>query len=249
MTRCERSDQFREAELAGLDMSRATFREVDLSGVRMRGVLLTGADIDGDIRGLRLNGVEVAPLVEAELDRQHPERTQLRPTTADGMRTAWAVVESFWAATMRRAGQLPEADLHRSVDGEWSFAETLRHLLFVTDAWFGHAVLGEARPFHPLGLPASFFSDVGELGVDPAARPVYADVVAARAGRVAAVRDFLAAATQEDLDRVRAQNPAPGWPPPQPRTAISCLHVLLNEEWAHHQFAIRDLAVIEAGAP
>ncbi|HET8660673.1 MAG TPA: DinB family protein [Micromonosporaceae bacterium] len=247
MTRYEGSDQFREAELVDVDMSRATFREVDLSGVRMRGVLLTGADIDGDIRGLRLNGVEVAPLVEAELDRRHPERAQLRPTTADGMRAGWAVVESFWAQTMRRAGRLPETDLHRSVDGEWSFAQTLRHLVFVTDAWFSHAVQGEARPFHPLGLPASFHAGAAELGVDLSARPSFADVAAARAGRVAAVRGFLAAATQADLDRVRPPNPAPGWPPPQPRTATSCLHVLFNEEWTHHQFAVRDLALIEAG--
>lgn len=247
MTRYEGSDQFREAELVDVDMSRAVFREVDLSEVRMRGVLLTGADIDGDIRGLRLNGVEVAPLVEAELDRRHPERAQLRPTTAGGMRTAWAVVESFWAATMQRAGRLPEADLHRSVDEEWSFAQTLRHLVFVTDAWLSHAVLGEARPFHPLGLPAAFHTGTEAYGVDTSAQPELADVVAARAERVASVRDFLAAATQADLDQVRPANPAPGWPPPQPRTAASCLRVILNEEWTHHQFAVRDLAVVEAG--
>jgi hypothetical protein len=111
-------------------------------------VLLTDADIDGDIRGLRINGVEVAPLVEGELDRLHPERTKLRPTTPAGMRAGWAVVESFWADTMQRAGALPETELHRSVNGEWSFTQTLRHLVFVTDAWLGHAVRhpGRARP-------------------------------------------------------------------------------------------------------
>lgn len=246
MTRYTGSDQFRGAHFVDLDMAQATFREVDLTGARMYGVLLTDADIDGDIRGLRVNGVEVAPLVEAELDRRHPERTQLRPTTADGARQAWAVVESFWAATMRRAGRLPEAELHRSVNDEWSFTQTLRHLVFVTDAWFSHAVRGEARPFHPLGLPAAFFTNVQAFGIDPAARPAFAEVAAVRAGRMAAVRDFLAAATQDDLDRVRAPNPAPGYPPPQSRTAIACLRVLLDEEWAHHQFAVRDLAVIEA---
>jgi len=104
------ADTFDNADLSG-----AVFREVNLTGVRMLGVVLRGADIDGDITGLRVNGVEVAPLIEAE------------------------------------------------------------------------------------------------------------------------------------LDRVREPNLAPGWPPPAPRTAIDCLHVIFNEEWTHHQFALRDLAIIDAG--
>ena len=119
-------------------------RDADFSGVRMRGVLLVGAEIDGVISGLTVNGVEVAPLVEAELDRRHPERLALRPTTADGAREALAVVLSLWAQTLN--GAAPYAD--RSVDGEWTLTETLLHLVFVVDAWFGHAVLGEPEPFH-----------------------------------------------------------------------------------------------------
>ncbi|HZN76655.1 MAG TPA: DinB family protein [Micromonosporaceae bacterium] len=233
-------------EFVDVDWSEALFREVNLTGARMRGVLLFNADIDGAINGLRINGVEVTPLIQAELDRLHPERTKLRPTTVDGMVPAWAVVESFWAATMRRAAALSPADLDRSVDGEWSFAQTLRHLVFVTDAWLGHAVLGERQPFHPLALPPSFIHHGADFGIDSAATPSYEEVVDARAGRMAMVREFLASATQEDLDRVREPNTAPGWPPPEARTATSCLHVLFNEEWAHHQFAIRDLTVIEA---
>lgn len=227
-------------------MSGTVFREVDLSGAKMTGVLLNGADIDGVIHGLTVNGVEVLPLVEAELDRRHPERVALRATTADGMRHAWTVVEDFWAATMRRAAGLTSAELDRSVNGEWSLLQTLRHLVFVTDAWFGHAVLGQARPFHPLGLPASFMSDVAGFGVDLAAAPSFAEVAAARAERLAQVRDFLGTATQDDLDRLRPANPAPGWPPPAERSASSCLRVVFNEEWAHHRFAVRDLDLIAA---
>lgn len=29
-------------------------------------------------------------------------------------------------------------------------------------------------------------------------------------------------------------------------TNLSCLHVILNEEWEHHRYAVRDLDVIEA---
>ena len=247
MTRYEASGEFRGAEFVDLDMTGARFREVDLSGVRMTGVMLINADLDGVIGGLRVNGVEVAPLIEAELDRQHPERTKLRPSTPDGMREAWAIVESFWAGTMRRAEALSDVDRHRSVDGEWSFADTLRHLVFATDSWLSHAILGEPHPFHPLALPPSFITDGDTFGIDSAAQPGYPEVVALRQERLAAVRDFLATVTQEELDRERSPNLAPGWPPPAARTATQCLRVILNEEWAHHQFAVRDLAAIEAG--
>jgi hypothetical protein len=57
----------------------------------------------------------------------------------------------------------------------------------------------------------------------------------------------VAGADQDDLDRVRGPNPEPGYPPPAPRTALSCLHVISAEEWEHHRFAVRDLDVISRG--
>lgn len=246
MTRYEATDDFRGAEFAGLDMSGTEFREVDLTGARMYGVLLTDADIDGAISGLKVNGVEVAPLVDAELNRLHPERAKLRATSPEGLREAWSEVESLWGATMRRARALPEAELYRSVNGEWSFTQTLRHLVFVTDAWFGRAVLGRDAPFHPIGLPASFTAEADGYGIDLAADPTFDQVAEVRAGRMAEVSAFLAEVTQGELDRVRDPVPGPGLPPPASRTAIECLHVLLNEEWEHHRFAVRDL---DAGAP
>jgi DinB superfamily/Pentapeptide repeats (8 copies) len=233
-------DELRGARFVDRDMSGAEFREVRLTGARMRGVLLDGADIDGDITGLRVNGVEVAPLVEAELDRRHPERVALRSTTVEGLREGWVLVEAFWAATTARAAALPDADRHRSVDDEWSFVQTLRHLVFVTDAWFSHAVLGEPRPYHPAGLGP----DLDVLALDRAATPSFEEMVAVRADRMRRVREFLAGAHQDDLDRVREPNPAPAYPPSRPRTALSCLRVVLNEEWEHHRFAVRDLDVI-----
>lgn len=132
---------------------------------------------------------------------------------------------------MQRARRLPEEDLHRSVNDEWSFTQTLRHLVFVIDSWFGHAVLGRPRPFHPLGLPPAFITDAHTYGV--------------RAERVAQVREFLSAVTQSDLDHLRGPNTAPGYPAPAARTATSCLQVIFGEEWEHHRFAVRDLAIIE----
>jgi hypothetical protein len=232
-----------------VDLSGAVFREANLSGVRMRGVLLFGADIDGAIDGLVVNGVEVGPLISDELDRRHPERTKLRPTDASGLREAWQVVESFWASTMSRALAMSEADRNRSVDAEWSFAQTLRHLVFVTDGWLGRAVLGEDPAFDPLGLPPSFVTDGESFGIDTQAQPDFAAVVAVREGRQAKVREFLASVTDDDLSRPLVSGPNAGWPPPVERNALECLLVILDEEWAHHRFAVRDLDALAATDP
>jgi hypothetical protein len=33
--------------------------------------------------------------------------------------------------------------------------------------------------------------------------------------------------------------------PENPETLLSCLYVLLNEEWEHHRYAVRDLDAID----
>lgn len=75
----------------------------------------------------------------------------LRPTTPEEAQAAWAAVEEEWAKTVARA-QAPEAKLSESVNGEFSFLETLRHLVFAMDNWFTAPIRGEA--FHPIGLPS-----------------------------------------------------------------------------------------------
>ena len=242
MTTHTDTTEFRGAQFVDIDMSGSVFREVDLSEAQMHGVLLVGANIDGAIKGLRVNGVEVAPLIDAELNRLHPERLKLRPSTVEGLREAVETVAAFWATTIAAVGSRPAADLDRSVNGEWSFVETLRHLIFVTDYWFRKAVKGEAEPFHPLGLPASFMA---MDGLDLAARPTLETVVAVREARFAELREYAAAVSPADLDHERPTSPDQSWPPPGSRTPLSCLHVILNEEWTHRQFALRDLAVID----
>lgn len=245
MTRYVRQSGFEGAEFVDLSMAGAGFREVDLSGARMYGVVLFNADIDAAINGLRINGVEVAPLIEAELDRRHPERLRLRPTTPETMRDAVDVIEGLWQATVQRASALPEEAAHRSVNGEWSLAETLRHTIFVVDAWYGHAVALRPNAFHPIGRPASFTTNGADFGIDEAADPTLGEVLAVRAERLADLRAYLAEVTQEELDRVRGPNTAPGCPPPGERTAVKCLQVIFSDEWAHVQFANRDLALLE----
>lgn len=133
----------RGATFDNVDLTGARFRNVDLSGALIRGALLVDVDLSGEIENLRVNGVDVVPLVEAELNRRHPDRVKLWATDAAGFREAWRVVQRGWPAAIARARRLEPALLHERVDGEWSFVETLRHLVFATDAWVRRALLGD----------------------------------------------------------------------------------------------------------
>ena len=237
----------RGAEFVRADLSGSRFRLAELAGVVMRGVNLEGADIDGWLDGLRINGVEVGPLVEAELARRDPGRALRHAANPAGLRAAWAVLEATWAAAYDRVAAMPEGTADLSVDGEWSFAQTLRHLVFATDGWLRLAVLDEDHPFHPLGLPFTEFLDyASRLDVDLNATPSYQEVLEVRAGRVAMVRDFIASATAQRLAEV---NGAPPWEGDQRLPVLTCLRVIFDEEWEHYRFAVRDLDLIEAGSP
>lgn len=235
--------EFVEADLAG-----ARFVRSDLSGVVMRGVIIDGGEIeapwllDGDAR-LLVNGVDVAPLVDAELDRRFPGRGQRRAADPDGLRAAWDALQAAWDAALARAARLPEGTVDESVDGEWSFAQTVRHLVFAIDAWLGRAVLGIEQPFHPLGqtIPESAEDGV-DLSLFVTGTPPYADVLAAFADRAAMVSRFLAGVPAERLDEERP-NP---WAPDYPETVRACLHTILEEGWEHLRYAVRDLDTIAA---
>jgi hypothetical protein len=244
------SDDLRGAEFVDADLSGARFRRADLSGVVMRAVDVRGADIDAPwlFRGegfLRVNGVDVIPLVEAELNRRFPGRAERRATDPDGLRAAWAALERTWSATLERVAAMPAGTVDVSVDGEWSFAQTLRHLVMATDTWLGRAILNIERPFHPIGEPnAEYETDGNDMSVFATVRPSYAEVLEVRAGRVAMVRDFIATVRADELAAAR-KNP---WAPEYPETILSCLHVILREEWEHHRYAVRDLDTIEAAS-
>lgn len=232
------------AEFRHVDLSRATFRHVDLSGVVMRDVDLVDVRIDGDLRNVVINGVDVAPLVEAELDRRDPGRVRMRPIDPEGFREAWDLVERLWAGTVERARSLDPALLHESVDGEWSFIETLRHLVFATDAWIRRGVLGDPAPWDPLDLPWDQMPDTPGVPRDRDVRPSLDEVLALRHDRMGTVRRLVDAATEESLAAMTEAVEAPGWPPPRSFPVHECLLIVLNEEWCHRQYAERDLDVL-----
>lgn len=243
-----RSDDLQGAEFRNTDLRGARFVGADLSGVVMRGVDVQGADIDAPwlFDGesvLRVNGVDVIPFVEAELNRRFPGRAHRRAADPDGLRAAWATLERTWAAMLERVAAMPAGTVDVSVDGEWSFAQTLRHLVMATDVWLGRAILEIEQPFDPLGQPnGEYETDGNDMSVFTTITPSYPAVLEAREGRVAMVRDFLAVATSAEL-AVTRKNP---WNPEYPETSLSCLHVILAEEWEHHRYAARDLDAIEA---
>ncbi|MDQ4052591.1 MAG: DinB family protein [Actinomycetota bacterium] len=241
-------DDLSGAELQAVDLSNARFRGVDLTGVVMTGVELVDARIDGEIDHLLVNGVDVAPLVEAELDRRHPDRAKMRPTDPAGFREAWDIVERLWSDTVERARGLPPELLHVSVDGEWSFIETLRHLVFATDAWVRRAVLGDPSPWDPLDLPWDEMPDLKGIPRDRDARPSMDEVLALRRDRIGTVRTVVDGLTDESLDAHTEPVEDVGWPPPESFPVRECLLIVLNEEWHHRQFAERDLATLEADA-
>ena len=233
------------ARFDNVDLAGARFRNVNLHGVKMVDAVLADAELSGLIDGLKINGVEVAPLVKAELELRYPSRTALFATDPAGLQEACRSVELLWHVTVERARRLPEADLHERVDDEWSFTETLRHLVFVTDAWVGRVVMGDPQPFHPIGLPPTFVTDGEAYGIDPAAEPDLETVLDIRASRFALVARVTEQATPDELERVCEPNAAAGYPPETQHRVLDCIWTVLDEEWWHHQFATRDLQALE----
>ena len=246
-----RGKEFERADLTGarfttVSLNGATFRACDLNRVVMRGVDMVDTSIDGEIHGLVINGVEVAPLVEAELDRRYPTRPKFRPTSPDGFREAWDLNEGLWESTVARARRLPPENLHESVDGEWSFIQTLRHLAFATESWVGRCILGDPSPWHPLSLPWDQMGPRPGVPHDRDARPPLDDALALRLGAMAMMRRVVDSLTDPQLDSRTEPLVGPGWPDEgEVFTICKCLLIVLNEEWWHRRYAERDLAVLE----
>ena len=243
------SDDLQGSEFLDVDLRGARFVRSSLSGAVMRGVDVDQADIDAPwlLEGggsLLVNGVDVAPFVEAELNRRFPGRELRHARDPEGLREAWTEVERTWSATLQRAEAMPAGTVDVSVDGEWSFAQTLRHLVMATDKWLRGAVLGYGQPYHPAGQPNTEYETDGlDISVFSPAPPSYEEVLEVRAGRVAMVRDYLAGVTAGELGSTRKNPDDPSYE----ETVLACLHTILQEEWEHHRFAVRDLDAIAAG--
>ncbi len=66
----------------------------------------------------------------------------------------------------------------------------------------------------------------------------FEDVLQVRAGRQTMVRDFLAGVTAQELTAPRRNPRSPE------ETVLSCVRTILEEEWEHHRYAVRDLSAL-----
>jgi len=144
------TDALRDAYFWHVDLSGSVFRACDANNVKIVG---------SDVTNLRVNGhngragtvivddVDVTTFVDTELDRRFPELVQMRQIrTAADFRGMWKTVETLWREAVARAQLLPIESLNERVDEEWSFIETLRHLVFATDVWVGRMFAGHRMP-------------------------------------------------------------------------------------------------------
>jgi hypothetical protein len=156
------------------------------------------------------------------------------------MRTAWEALEAEWAKTTARAQALTEDARHQSVDGEFSFVQTVRHLVFAIDKWFTAPVLGV--PFDAIGLPNTGSLEFPFPGLDYGLQPSAADALAAWAGRATSFREFLAGVAPKDLERsieVLENGPNP---------LRECVYTVFEETFWHNRYALRDVTHLEASA-
>jgi len=221
-----------DAVFWGVDLQRATFRDVDLMGARISHARLVDVGIDGEIDRLVINGVDVTDYVN-ERDAWFPLRAQLHPTDPDSLRRGWRAFRTAWDGAIERAQSLPAQQAHVSVDGEWSFVETLRHLVFATDKWFTVPMLGGT--LHPIGVPNSGSAEYAWPGLDPTADPTCEDAVGAWRERARQLADHLDDIGPDALD-IEVEVLENG------ASAVhDCIGVVFEEHFEHLRYATRDL--------
>ena len=213
----------------GADLRGARFRDVDLTDATISHAWLVNVDIDALVDSVVINGVDVTAYVN-ERDPWYPLRAMLRPPDPEGMRVTWAALEDEWAKTIALASTLPESARHESVAGEWSFVQTLRHLVFAIDKWFTAPILGEA--FDPMGLPNSGSVDFPWPGLDDDLSPTYSEALAGYEDRVRRFRDHLASVAPTDLTR-QVDVLENGTNPVQ-----ECIYTVLEEAFWHNRYAL-----------
>ena len=213
----------------------------------MRGVELVDVDIHGEIQNLTINGVDIGPLVETELDGRYPDRAKMRPADPAGFREAWDILDRLWGETVERARRPRPELLHESVDGEWSFIETLRHLVFATDSWIRRTILGDPSPWDPLDLPWDEMPDIPGVPRNRDARPSLDAVLELRRDRMATVRQVIEGLTDESLDGHTEPVEGSGWPESRSYPVRECPLTILSDEWEHRLYAERDLQALPPG--
>jgi hypothetical protein len=221
----------------GADLTGARFRDVNLTDATISHAWLVDVGVDAFVDRLVVNGIDVTDFVNAR-DPWYPLRTVLRPTGIASMRAGWEALDGAWGQLTARATDLPEAALHRSIDGEFSFVQTLRHLVFAMDKWFTAPILGGS--FTPFGLPNTGSIDFPWPGLDHDRAPSLTEVLDVRADQSSTFSEHLATLSDDDLAQMVdvLEN--------GPHEVRVCIATVLEEGFWHLRYADRDLAVVEA---
>lgn len=161
------------------------------------------------------------------------------PDDVAGLRSAWAALMGEWERADSRARSLGDEVAQRRVADEWSYVETARHLVFVVDLWIRRAVLDEALPFHPEGLPPTFMPPSVFPGVEPTLEVSLERVVDLRHESEAVVASLLSELDDDGLHRRCGRDGE--------HDVLRCVKTVCNEADLHRQFAVRDLTILEAG--
>lgn len=235
------AEEFEDRDLSesvfwGVKLRGSLFRDADLTDAAFFHTLWNNVSIDGEIRGLVINGVDVTDYVNAH-DRWYPLRTELEPSTAEGIRSSWAKIVDEWSMLLDAVSSADPAVTSESVNGEWCLRDTLRHLLFAMDKWFTLPVLGDEE-CSPLGLPNTGSQDREWPGVDMTLQPTFDEVLAARSQQQRRFEQFIAelelGSLPETVD-VLENGEVP---------SLMCFHVVLEEEFEHLRYVLRDLAAL-----
>ena len=232
------SEEFEDRDLSGstfwgVNLRNSIFRDADFGGSTFFHVFLRNVGIDGVVDRLVVNGVDVTDYVAAN-DRWHPLRTMLEPQNSAEFRAAWDLLSGEWSQFLERAARMKPDALLESVSGEWSFRDTLRHLVFVRDKWFAGPILGR-EGFTDVGLPNTGSREFGWPGLNLDAAPSADEVLEIRSRQNAELVDWLSGADFSTLPEQTAVLENGSVP------TVMCLHAVLEEEFEHLRYATRDL--------
>ena len=232
------AEEFEDQDLSdsvfwGVKLRNSYVRDADLTGARFFHTWWKDVSIDGIVDGLVVNGVDVTNFVNSH-DRWYPLRTQLEPSTDGELREAWSAIQSEWDALFARVATMSGDAPMRSVNGEWSLLDTCRHLVFAMDKWFRWPIVG-AREFSPIGLPNTGSRDRDWPGLALDANPSFEEVLAVRSAYVdeftRGIHEYSLSQLPDVVD-ILENGTVP---------ALMCFHVVLEEEFEHLRYALRDL--------
>jgi signal peptidase I len=232
------AEEFEDKDLSGavfwgVKLAGAQFRDTDFDGAHFFHTQWRNVSIDGEVHGLVVNGVDVTEFVNKN-DRWYPLRYQLSPGDAVGFRSSWNELTKEWSGLLSQVAKTNPSVAETSVDNEWSLVDTLRHLVFAMDKWFTWPILG-GRSFYPLGLPNTG-SQAGEWpGLDMSASVDLPAVLRVRQEQHDRFTQFIETLDVDALSGTVDVLENGAVPP------LMCLHVVLEEEFEHLRYMIRDL--------